>query len=97
MSQTVCVNLVILLVQLVWDQQDTVHHAHKHNFYTTAHVMITVHDMTPKANVWHHAHLDFISHQILHVYNVHKVVHNASVQVNAPYVPVDYTHILVIV
>lgn len=97
MSRTVCVNLVILPVQLVWDQQDTVLHAHRHNFYTTAHVMITVHDMTPKANVWHHAHLDFISHQILHVCNVHKVVPNAPVQVNVQYVRAVHIHILVIV
>lgn len=93
----VCVNLVILLVQLAWDQQDPVHHVHKHNFYTMAHVMITVQDMTPKGNVWHHVLLDFINHQTPHVCNVHKVVPNAPVKVNVQYVRAVHIHILVIV
>lgn len=93
----VCVNLAISLAQLVWDRQDIAHHVHRHNFYTTEHAMITVHDMTRKANVWHNVLLDFTNLQTLHVYNVHKLVHNVAVQINAPYVRVVYTHILVTV
>ena len=93
----VCVNLVILHVQLVWDQQDIAHHVHRLNFYTMEHAMITVHDMTQKVNVWLHVHLDFTNPQTLHVYNVHKLVHNAAVQINALSVRVVYTHILVTV
>lgn len=59
--------------------------------------MITVHDMTQKANVWHHAHLDFTNPQTLHVYNALNHVHNAAVKTNALYVQVAYTHILVTV
>lgn len=93
----VCVNLAISHVQLVWDQQDIAHHVHRHNFYTTEHAMITVHDMTRKVNVWLHVHLDFTNPQTLRVYNVHKHVHNAAVQTNALSVQVVYTHTLVTV
>lgn len=93
----VCVNLAISLAQLVWDRQDIAHHVHRHNFYTTEHAMITVHDMTRKVNALLHAHLDFTNPQTLHVYNVHKLVHNVAVQTNALSVRVVCTHILVTV
>lgn len=88
---------VILLVQHVWDRQDIVQHARKLNFCIMELVIIIALNMILLVNVWLLAHLDFINHQIFYAHNVHKIVQNATAQLNVLHVQVDITYISEIV
>lgn len=76
------VHHVIFHALHAWDQQDFVLHALRVNSFPTAHVMTSVQDSIPMADVWLHAPQDFISHQTQFAVHVDHIVKSAAAQHN---------------